>query len=179
MWLTALTIALLVTVILGGLGMSLVGLPGNWLMVSAALLQKLLAPEDSRVAMSWYLLGAILVVALLGEVLELVTSAWGVAKVGGSRRAVSAALGGSIVGGLLGLWIPIPIPFVGPMLGAVFFAGLGAFAGAYTGERTLGRKTRESLPVGAAAFVGRIAGTSAKFACGVVIAAMLLFSLLA
>lgn len=177
MWLTILMIVLVVLAILAGLSMTLVGLPGNWLIVLTALIQKMLASEDSRLAVSWYLLAAILCLGLFGEACEFAAGAWGVAKAGGSRRAISAALAGSLLGGFAGLWIPVPIPLVGPIIGAVLFASLGAFAGAYSGERTLGRSKGQSLPVGIAAFFGRIAGTVSKFGCGMVMAALLLLSL--
>ena len=90
---------------------------------------------------------AILVLAAVGEIVELVASALGVSKQGGSRRSAAMALLGSIGGGTLGVFIGIPIPLVGSAVAAVFFAGLGAMAGAILGEISVGQRLGTSWRV--------------------------------
>ncbi len=176
MWLF-LEVALFLLALIGGLGLTVIGLPGNWVIVIATLVYKLVAPLDSRVGIDGYVVIGVILLALLGEAAEFLTGALGVAKVGGSRRAVALALAGSLVGGFAGLFVPIPIPLVGSFLGAVLCAGLGAFAGAVAGERSHGRDLDDSLPVGKAAFWGRIFGTMSKLAIGTLMVLVLLIAL--
>lgn len=177
MWLTILEVILFVAVLITGLGCTLIGLPGNWLMVLAAIIYRLVGPTaESRLFISWYAIGAVVALALLGEAGEILAGALGVAKVGGSRRAVALALAGSVLGGIAGLVITLPIPF-GFLIGPIIFAGLGAFAGAVLGERSHGKDLDESLPVGHAAFWGRLLGTTSKLFIGVAIAVVLIGAL--
>jgi uncharacterized protein len=156
-WATLLCLAL-------GLGwlLTLLGMPGNWLMVAAAALYAWLAPGESRLAVGWQTVGALLIMALAGEVVEMVAGALGVARVGGSRRSAVLALFGSLIGGVMGIFVGLPVPIIGSLLAAVLFAGIGALAGAVAGETWKGRSLDASLQVGMAAFWGRLVGTLAK-----------------
>ena len=170
---------ILLVVLLGCWLLTLLGLPGNWLMVVATSIYAYLIPAQSPAALGWRTIVAILVLAALGEVVELVASAMGVSKTGGSRRSAVMALVGSIVGGILGVLIGVPIPLIGSVVAAVFFAGLGAMAGAILGEISVGQRLVTSWRIGKAAFWGRLAGTLGKMLLGavmivVVVAAMLL-----
>jgi uncharacterized protein YqgC (DUF456 family) len=165
---------LLVIVLLGCWLLTLLGLPGNWLMVVATSVYACLTP----VVLGWRTVLAVLALAALGEVVELVAGAMGVSKTGGSRRGAVMALAGSILGGILGVVIGLPIPLVGSVVAAVFFAGLGAMAGAILGEISAGQKLGASWRIGKAALWGRLAGTLGKILLGavmilVVVAAML------
>src|SRR5262249_45758705 len=101
-------------------------LPGNWLIVGAAALYVLLTPPDAGRAFGWNVVIALVLLALVGEAVELAASALGVSKVGGSRRGALLAIVGSIVGSLLGFVVGLPIPLVGSLVSAVVFGGLGA-----------------------------------------------------
>ena len=79
----------------------------------------------------------------MGEVVEILAAALGVARAGGTRRGVLMALGGSLVGGVLGILVGLPIPLVGSVVAAVLFAALGAMAGAVLGEVSAGRGAGE------------------------------------
>lgn len=153
---------LLAVVLLVGWVTQLIGMPGNWLIVLAAALYAWLLPADAPAAIGWNTVIALAVLAVVGEVVELVAGAAGVAKVGGSRRSAVLALVGSMIGGILGIGVGLPIPLVGSLIAAVLFAGLGALAGAFIGESWLGRDFDTSVNVGKAAFVGRVLGTLAK-----------------
>ncbi len=171
--------ALLIVVLLSGCVLTLLAMPGNWLMVAAAAFYAWLAPGEGRLTIGWEVVGVLLILAVVGEALEFLASALGAARAGGSKRGAILAMAGSMVGALVGVFVGIPVPVVGPILAALLFAGLGAFAGALLGEIWKGRKLEKSWQVGKAAFWGRVLGSMAKTAVGAVmvvvtIAAMLL-----
>lgn len=157
--------------------LTVVGMPGNWLMVAAAALYAWLVPHDAAASFGWGFVLALAVLAGLGELLEALAGALGVAKAGGSRRGAVLALLGSLAGGLLGMAVGLPIPLVGSLVAAVLFAGIGALLGAMVGEKWKGRDLDESWAVGKGAFWGRLLGTLGKVLVGsimiVVVAAAL------
>ena len=142
-----------------GLLLNLVGLFGNWVIFGA-------------VAAAWALTGfqhfgvwsmlMLLLLAVLGEILEMLAAGYGAARFGGGRGAGMASLAGCIAGALLGTpWFPL----VGTLAGAI----LGAFTGALLFEFLIGQKTATaSLRTGMGAALGRIGGTAAKLAVGFV-----------
>ncbi len=168
---------LLITVLLASWLLTLLGLPGNWLMVVATAVYAFLMPAQSPAALGWKMVLALLVLAALGEVVELVAGAAGTARVGGSRKGAVLALAGSITGGIVGIFIGLPIPLVGPLVAVVLSAGLGAMAGAILGESWAGKSLGESWQIGKAAFWGRLAGTSGKLLVGVVMVAVVVTAL--
>ncbi len=129
---------------------AILGLPGNWLMVMVTTIYACFAPAHSPAAIGWRTVVTILVLAAVGEIVEVVASAMGVSKQGGSRQSAVMALLGSIGGGMLGVLIGVPIPLVGSVVAAVFFAGLGAMAGAILGEISVGQRLDTSWRVGKA-----------------------------
>lgn len=147
---------------------NLLGLPGNWLIVVASATYAWWMPPDSRVAMSWPMVGVITGLALIGEFVELFAGAAGVNRLGGSWRAAILALFGSVVGAFVGLFVGIPIPVIGSLVAALVFAGMGALVGAVIGESWKGRTMEHSLEIGQAAFWGRIMGTLAKTIIGAI-----------
>lgn len=153
---------LLILVLLIAWGLTLLGGPGNWLMVAAAALYAWFLPGDGTLTIGWGVVIAFLVLATLGEILEFIAGALGATKGGGSKRSAALAMIGSMVGAVAGMFVGVPIPLLGPVIGAFLFAGLGAFAGAVLGEQWKGRSLDQSLDVGSAAFWGRILGTLAK-----------------
>ena len=165
-------------VLLAGWMLTLLGGPGNWLMLLAVALYAWLVPEDAALTIGWGVVIALLVLAAVGELLEFLAGALGATQGGGSKRAAVLALVGSIFGGAVGLFVGVPIPVVGPFVAALLFAGLGAFVGAVLGEQWAGRSLDESLDIGKAAFLGRILGTLAKTLLGsvmVVVGTLALF----
>ena len=153
---------LLILILVAGWVLTLLGMPGNWLMVAAAALYAWLIPEESPCRVGWDVVSALVVLACLGELVELVAGALGAAKAGGSKRAAALSLVGSLIGAIVGVVVGVPIPVVGSLVGAVVFAGIGALAGAMLGEIWAGQTMRQSWRVGHAAFWGRLLGTVAK-----------------
>jgi uncharacterized protein YqgC (DUF456 family) len=143
------------------------------LIVAVAAVYACLMPAESRADISWWSLGGLVGLALLGEALEFLAGALGATKAGASRRAAMLALAGSLAGGMFGLFVGIPIPFIGSLVGAIVFAGLGALAGAVLGERWKGRTLDQSLRVGKAAFWGRLLGTLGKTLAGALMIALI------
>lgn len=163
---------LLVTVLVAAWGLNLFGLPGNWINLAAVACYAWLAPAGQRLSIGGWVVGGVLLLAILGEVLELSAGAAGAARVGASRRSAVLALGGSLVGSLLGAVIGLPIPFVGSLAGVLLGAGLGALVGAMLGECWKGRGLDRSWQAGQAAFWGRLLGTAGKLTAGAAIVAV-------
>ena len=157
---------LLITALLASWLLTVLNLPGNWLMVLATAIYSYCVPADSAAAVGWKVVLAILIMAVLGEVVELLAGAAGTAKAGGSRRGALFALVGSMGGGLLGVFVGLPIPIVGSIFGALLFACLGALIGAMFGEMSAGKGLNASWQIGKAAFGGRLAGTLGKVVLG-------------
>ena len=137
-------------------------LPGNWLMVATA---GLVAwwQWDRGMFSPWTLLAAALL-AGVGEVLELLSSAAGARLGGAGRWSAAGGLLGALAGLVLGAAL-IPIPVIGPLLGAC----AGAFAGVCVSEAAGGKPFRRTLRPALAAGAGRLVGTLLKLAVGVVI----------
>lgn len=152
-----------------GIGLTLVTLPGTWVMIVAALLCQWWRPE----MFSWWTLGVAIGLALLAEIIEFAASALGAAKAGGSKRGAIGATVGSLAGALLGS------PFFFP-IGTIAGGVMGAGAGALLAERGLKQKTwTESGKVAGGAAVGRLIATITKTSIAAVIAVLLVVGSLA
>ncbi len=169
--------SILLIVLILGLAASLFGLPGNWINLAAAIVYAFFAPSDDRLSISWWVVGAVFVLAILGEAVELLASAAGAAKVGGSRRGAVLAILGSFVGGIMGAVLGMPIPIIGSVIAILLFASLGALAGAMLGEWWKGRDWDTRWEVGHAAFWGRLFGTVGKMSIGSMIVVVVLVAL--
>ncbi len=159
---------LLLVILLVCWGSTLVGAPGNWLMILAVAVYAYFVPPEWRTAIGWWTVLLLIALAAIGELIELLASAYGAAKVGGSKRGAILSLLASIVGGLVGALIAVPVPVVGPIIGALLFASVGALAGAMLGEYWKGAEQGAIWKIGQAAFWGRLWGTLAKVWVGAV-----------
>jgi hypothetical protein len=112
--------------------------------------------------------GILLVLAVLGEIIELVAGAAMAGKRGASRRAMAMAVAGTMVGSILGAIFTIPIPIIGPIVGALAGGAGGAFCGAWLGEVWKGKTVEEGMHVGTGALLGRLLGTSGKLIVGAI-----------
>lgn len=166
-------VTILAGIILGlacllGVALTILSLPGTWLMVLAALGVEAWRPE----LLSWHAIIAAAILALAAEIAEMLAGAVGAKKAGGSKRAALAAIVGGILGGLVGT-VLIPIPIVGTVLGAALGSGLAAAAL----ELTLDGKTAAHIRnVGVGAFIGRLIATVVKTMFAMSIAAVLVAS---
>ncbi|HEV8292981.1 MAG TPA: DUF456 domain-containing protein [Tepidisphaeraceae bacterium] len=138
--------AILLLLCLGGIFITLLGLPGLWVMVAAALVY---AWYTSFNYVGLWTLVILAVIAAIAELIEFLAGSAGAKKAGGSRRAAWGAL----IGGLLGAFLlTIPIPIVGTTIGLC----IGVFVGALIGELTVRDDAVHSIRVGIAATKARL-----------------------
>lgn len=162
--------SLLTAVVVGVLGggalfLTLLTLPGNWLLLLVAVGAQAWAMfAGTAEPYSAWTLAALVALAIAGEVAETAMGAAG-AKAGGARgRGAWGAMIGSIVGALVGTVGLAFLPLAGTLLGALG----GAAIGAMVGELTYGdRSAAQTVKPAAGAAIGRFAGILVKFAIGV------------
>ncbi len=164
---TLIVIMLLLILLICGWLATLIGMPGNWLMLAAISAFTYWAlPEHGAGTWGYTISAAVL--ALIGEVVEFGASAAGLAK-GGSKRGAALAMIGAIIGSLVGAALGLPIPVIGSVIGIVLCSAFGAMLGAVLGEVWKGKKLGLSVAIGRAAFWGRLIGTGAKLICSSII----------
>lgn len=167
-WLSYL-IATLFTLV-GGLCLItiLFSLPGGWLVVVLAAIINLVDQtwhDPALQTFDWRLIGACVLLLILGEIIEFAAGAAGAKAGGASRRGMIGALIGGIAGGILGTFFPVPV--VGSLIGAL----VGTFVGAIWAEITgaSGHTLTTSLKPATGATIGRILGTVGKIAISVAV----------
>jgi uncharacterized protein len=153
---------------------TIIGLPGNWLMLVLAAGLAAFVSSESYLYVPWWAVGVLFALAVLGEVFEFVAGALGVGKLGGSKRAAALAMIGSVIGAVVGLFVGIPVPVIGSLIASLLFGGLGAGIGAVIGEHWKGKDLEPSLNVGVAAFIGKVIGTVGKGLFGGAMACLML-----
>ena len=138
------------------------GLPGNWLIVISTCLFAWWRWDNS--VFSIYTLIAIVVLAILGELVELSAGMIGAKKSGASWPGSIAALFGAVIGAVFGTFL-IPIIFFGTVLGACIGAGLGVWGL----EISRGKKMEQSVRCAVGAGLGEFFGITSKLVLGIVI----------
>ena len=136
-----------------------IGLPGNWIIIGAALI---VAVVTKFTTITWGYFFLCLGLALLGELIESLLGTVVVAKRGGTRWGII----GSFLGGLIGV---VGGSTVVPPLGSVVFGFIGAFAGAVLGEVIHYGDISSALRIGGWAFLGRMMAIMGKISVGCVI----------
>ena len=154
-------------VLVVGWVVTLIGMPGNWIMAIAVATFTFWGLPDHG-AGAWTYAAAATVLAIVGEAVEFGASAAGMSK-GGSKRGAVLAMIGATIGSLVGAAVGLPIPIIGSIIGIVICSALGAMLGAMLGEVWKGRKLEASVAIGRAAFWGPLIGTGAKLVCGSII----------
>lgn len=152
---------LLILVLVVGWCLTMLSMPGNWVMVAVVGLFAWLSPASGP-NIGWPVFFVLVGLAVVAELLELAASALGASRAGGSRRGAVLAILGSMIGAIVGAAVGLPIPIVGSLIAAIVFAGFGAMVGAMLGETWKGRTLAETWKVGQAAFWGRLLGALAK-----------------
>lgn len=145
----------------GGPVLVLLGLPGTWLVL--ALAGAFEWWTDPRLFSS-VTMGAVLAIALAGELWEFAASSVRAKRAGAGRRGALGALVGGIVGAIAGT-VMLPIPLVGSLIGG----GVGAFIFASALEQRGGRPIATSMKIGRAAAFGQVLGVLGKLACSVLV----------
>jgi uncharacterized protein YqgC (DUF456 family) len=162
-----LAVGLLVALLVLGLCLIPLGLPGLWIMVAGVLAYGWLT--DFRSVGLWVTV-TVVVIAFLGEVIENWLGFRFATRYGGSRRSGWGAL----IGGLVGALIGVPIALIGSIIGAF----IGSFIGAALFEYSYSRHAGVATRAGWGAVVGRAAAAAVKIALGLVIAAIGVFAAL-
>jgi uncharacterized protein YqgC (DUF456 family) len=139
-----LTFAVLL-VLVGLAGIVVPGLPGT-VLVFAGLLLAAWSDGFMRVGVVTIILLGLVTAA--SYAIDIATMAFGMNKLGTSRRAMA----GAAIGAFAGLFFGVPGLLIGP------------FAGAVIGELTSKRDLRSAGKAGVAAWVGYLLGTVAKIA---------------
>lgn len=154
----------LFALLLTGLAVTVMTLPGLWLMLAVSALY---GWGTGWQYLGWKTLGVLLALAALAEVIEITSAGAGAKRAGGGRRGMWGALIGGIIGGIV---LSIPLWFVGTLIGVC----IGTFAGAMIGEFSAGRNLGRSALIGASAAGGRLKGTLIKvgFGCLMLVIAM-------
>lgn len=159
---------LLFTFCLVALASLVFGLPGTFLIVAAALVY---AWATGFAAVQWSTVGWLLLLALIGEGVELVAGSVSAAGTRPSRRVTIAVLAGGFVGGLVGT----PFLFgIGSLIGAL----IGAFGGAALAVASEGGSVGSALTTGLAAMRGRLLGFVLKASIAVVMIVLLFAAVL-
>ncbi len=146
---------ILACVIVLSLILIVLGLPGLWIMVAAAVAYNLIVPGEP---IGWVTLVGVAVLALIAELLEFSLTGRFARKYGGSRRAGWGAILGGIVGAMVGL----PVPVIGSVIGAF----VGSFLGALIAEFTGGSSAADATRVAKGALIGRVVSTVLKIGIG-------------
>ncbi len=156
-WLVSLVVLCFV-----GVALTVVRMPGTWLIMAAA---AACSWHFDWASPSWKIVVALGVMALLAEGLEMAASLITAHKAGASKRALWYAM----AGGFLGMFMfTIPLPIIGTVLGGA----LGCFAGALIGEISQHDDLAKGAKVGLFAAVGQVLGTMAKSMIAVVMAGL-------
>jgi uncharacterized protein YqgC (DUF456 family) len=160
-WTHLLYYLLLLAVLLVGLFISILGLPGLWLMVAGAWLYAWMTGVGHYIG--WTSLWILFALAVAAEIVEFAAGAAGARKAGGLGRSVVGAVVGAMLGGVFLSFIPIPV--ISTIVGVCLGAFIGASAMEYTGHGDIA----QSMRVGAGAAQGRFYGIAAKLAFGLLI----------
>lgn len=159
LFLTIIGWTIFVIVILAGLALDLLGLFGNWIILGAVGAFWGISGFEQ---FSLPCLGILALMAILGEIIEVVTAGYGAKRFGGERGSIVSSIVGCIVGGVVFTPI-IPIPLLGTLIGAC----LGAFIGASSYEYLMReKKPNEALWTGLGAAIGKVVGILGKLFIG-------------
>lgn len=158
---------ILAVALIFGIFLTLIGLPGNFLILAAAAIYGW--QEDfSHLNYAWLLLLSAMWAG--GEVIEFIAGIMGAKKQQASRWAMLAAIIGSIVGGILGTGI---LPVLGTLLGVV----LGGFMASFTVEYFYTRDKLKAQQVAKGVMKGQITGMLIKLVIAIGMSVVILYKL--
>ena len=159
-WLTILILILFGLYGLFCILLTLVGLPGTWLIAGGALGIVIIYSVSSDATLwSWVTIGIVFGLAIVGEILETTAAGIGSKAGGGTKRGMIGAIVGSIFGALA-CTLLLPIPLIGTLIGAVAGAFFGALLGELSHKEVAKKSDLAKSATGAA--LGRVMGIVAK-----------------
>jgi len=149
--------------------LSIVGLPGTWLMIILAVIIDLVdsfyLSSTLRPTFGWHVIVVCCVLGLIGEILEFFATGIGAKKAGASGRGMFGSFIGAMIGVVAGTFL-IPIPVLGSVAGAVAGAAAGAILGEMTNED---KEFKDTIKPATGAMVGRLLGTISKFPIAIIV----------
>jgi uncharacterized protein YqgC (DUF456 family) len=158
---------LLIIVLLCSVSLTMIGLPGNFLIFLTALGYGYW--EGFKHFSASFIL-VLLAALVVGETVEFVAGALGARRQKASGWTMTAAVLGAIMGAVIGTFI---VPFIGSFLGAMG----GAFAASYGAEYLITRDADQAKRVAQSVMVGQIVGMIVKFALGIGMVAAIIANL--
>lgn len=157
-------INIIVSVILvSGAMMTMVGLPGNMLIVLTGLVY---GYYNDFQQVGYFVLGVVGGLFIFSEVLEFLAGTLGAKKEKASKRAIIAAFFGTFAGGIGGTLI---LPIIGSIAGALVGAFLSAALAEYTKEKDEEQAKRVAIGVLKGQIFGMIVKTTAAVAMVVIL----------
>lgn len=151
----------LIVIMLSGLVLNLLTLPGIWLLTLGVMLYAWATGFGHYVG--WGTLITLVIIGLIAELIEFIAGGAGAKKAGGTRWGAWGAVAGSLLGAILG-GILIPIPLAGSIIGVI----AGAFLGAGLVEMCISPDHCRAARIGMGAAKGRVMGMIAKTGFGLV-----------
>jgi uncharacterized protein YqgC (DUF456 family) len=155
----------LLLISLGGIFLTLLALPGLWVMIAAAIGY---AWYTGGQYIGWWTIGIMIALAATAELIEFFGGSTGAKKAGGSRRAAWGALIGGILGAII---LTIPVPIIGTTIGLC----IGVFVGALIGEMGVRRDADHLVRVGFAAAKMQLLAILIKLLFGVTMLGIVAF----
>ncbi len=151
---------LLLALSVAGVLLGVLGLPGNFIPVVAALIAVIAGNGES---FTWGWFTVFLLIAASGEVVDQLTGFMGAKKYGSSRAGMAGAVIGGFAGAVLGTAV---LPVTGSIAG-VF---IGCFALTFAFEYLFSRRTAaESGKAGIGAVLGKSVAIAYKFIAGFIL----------
>lgn len=149
----------LVLMLIGFVGVIVPMLPGTTLILAAAVIHKVILPND----LSWLAIALIALFWLFSIVADIGGVILGTKWFGGSRWGMAGATGGAFVG----VFFSLPALLLGTIFGAI------------AAEKLLAKKSdRAALKAGFGAATGFVISTVARFGCAVVMIGLFLIATL-
>jgi uncharacterized protein YqgC (DUF456 family) len=155
----------LILLCLIGLFLTLLGMPGNFVIFVGAVAYNLITWS---MALSYAILGAVIGIAIAGEILEYIIGMRSAKKYGASKAGVA----GAIIGGIIGAIVGVPVFLIGSLLGLF----IGAFLGAFVVEFFMKGDAEEAFKAGIGAFKGRVGAIMVKELLGIVMIIILVMA---
>ncbi len=152
-------------IILSGIVMTLIGLPGNVLIVIIGIAY---GYYDGFVHINYVMLASIIVAFIISEGIEFIAGVMGAKKEKASKRSMIAAFLGTILGGIGGTFF---LPIIGSIAGAL----VGAFAATALAEYTKEKDKERAKRVAISVVKGQIFGMIIKLTTAIGMAAALLY----
>ncbi len=139
-----------------GVVLVLLQLPGTWLMLAATAGMAWWRWEHGLI--TFWTIAALVVLALLGELVEFLGPALGAAKEKSSKRAVMLAVVGGVAGAIVGTLVLAFLPVLGTLIGAA----VGSCLFSMLGDLWAGREMELAWRSGKGAAIGRFWGSLGK-----------------